>query len=106
MAVLDLATIITPMKFNFLHIIFVVSVILNLDANLFYLFISCLYNYIFICVFIYLFIYLLFRYIIFYLFVILYILRFFFDLVIFIYIMSICVCVNRTIDGVLDGSSF
>ena len=38
------------------------------------------------------------------------ILRFFFDMVIFIYIMLICVCVNRTIDGdlrmVLDGSSF
>ena len=40
MVVLDLATIITPLKFNFLHIIFVDSVILNLDANLFYLFIS------------------------------------------------------------------
>ena len=45
MAVLDLATIITPLKFNFLHIIFVVSVILNIDA-LFYLFISCLFIYI------------------------------------------------------------
>ena len=38
MAVLDLATIITPLKFNFLHIMFVVSVILNIDANCFYLF--------------------------------------------------------------------
>ena len=40
----------------------------------------------------------------------LFILRFFFDLVIFIYIVSICVCVNRTIDRdlhvLLDGSSF
>ena len=38
-----------------------------------------------------------------------YILQFLFDLVIFIYIMSISVCVNRTIAGdlhvVLDGSS-
>ena len=52
-----------------LHIYFVVSVILHLDANLFYLFIICLLIYIFICVFIrlfiYLFIYLIFRYIIF-----------------------------------------
>ena len=40
----------------------------------------------------------------------LFILRYFFDLVIFIYIMSICVCVNRTIDVdlrmVLDGAVF
>ena len=40
----------------------VVSVIINLDANLFYLFIICLFFiyiiYIFICVFIYIFIYL------------------------------------------------
>ena len=64
MAVLDLATIITPLKYNFLHIgIFVISVILNLDANLFYLFIICLfiyiYIYIYLCIysFIYLFIY-------------------------------------------------
>ena len=68
-----------------------------------------MYIYLFVyLLFIYLFIYLLFRYIIF--FVMLYILRFFFDLVIFIYIMSISVCVNRTIDGdlrvVLDGSNF
>ena len=46
MAVLDLATIITPSKFNFLHIIFVVSVILNLDVNRFYLVTSCLFIYI------------------------------------------------------------
>ena len=60
---------------NFLHIYFVVSVILHLDANLFFLLIYhlfiYLYMYIFICVlFIYLYIYLfilylLFRYIIF-----------------------------------------
>ena len=57
MAVLDLATIITPLKYNFLHILFVISVILNLDANLFYLFIICLFiynNYIYL--FMYLFI--------------------------------------------------
>ena len=40
----------------------------------------------------------------------LFILLFFFDMVNFIYVMSICVCVNRTIDGdlqvVLHGSSF
>ena len=48
-----------------LHIYFVVSVILHLDANLFYLFIICLliyiqYIYIYLCIysFIYLFIYL------------------------------------------------
>ena len=46
MEVLDLATIITPLKFNFFHIIFVVSVILNLDANCFYLFTYQLFNYI------------------------------------------------------------
>ena len=45
MAVLDLATIITPLKFNFLHIIFVVSVIFNLDANRFYLVTGCLFIY-------------------------------------------------------------
>ena len=42
MAVLDLATIISMLKYNFLNIYFVVSVILHLDANLFYLFIVCL----------------------------------------------------------------
>ena len=40
----------------------------------------------------------------------LFIFRFFYDLVIFYLYMSICVCVNRTIDVdlgvVLDGSSF
>ena len=58
MAVLDLATIITPLKFNFLHIIFVVSVILNLDANHFYLVTSCLFIYIiiYLCLFLYFFI--------------------------------------------------
>ena len=49
MVVLDLATIITPLKYNFLHYIFVVSVILNL--NFIYIFTG-------ICVFIHLFIYL------------------------------------------------
>ena len=48
---------------------FVISVILNLDANLFYIFIICLFIYlynIYLCIysFIYLFIYSLFRYII------------------------------------------
>ena len=57
MAVLDLTTIISTLKYNFLHNIFVVSVILNLDANLFYLFIICLFIYIFICVFIHFFIF-------------------------------------------------
>ena len=56
----------------------VISAILNVDANLFYLIINSLLIYIYICVFcsfIYLFIYLLFRYII-------CDVRFFFDLVI------------------------
>ena len=60
MAVLDLANNYTiEVKFCTYNI---VSVIINLDANLFYLFIICLIFiyiiYIFICVFIYLFIYL------------------------------------------------
>ena len=60
MAVLDLANNYTiEVKFCTYN---VVSVIINLDANLFYLFIICLFFYIiiyiFICVFIYLFIYL------------------------------------------------
>ena len=60
MAVLDLANNYTiEVKFCTYN---VVSVIINLDANLFYLFIICLIFiyiiYIFICVFIYLFIYL------------------------------------------------
>ena len=60
MAVLDLANNYTiEVKFCTFN---VVSVIINLDANLFYLFIICLFFiyiiYIFICVFIYLFIYL------------------------------------------------
>ena len=58
MAVLELATIITPLKHNFLHIHFVVSVILHLGANLFYLFIICLFIYIYIYLCIYSFIYL------------------------------------------------
>ena len=86
--------------------------------TLFYLLIICLFIYIYTCIFIYiyLFVYIyificvfIIRYNLFF-FVMLFILRFFFDLVIFIYIMSIHVCVNRTIDGdllvVLDGSSF
>ena len=60
MAVLDLANNYTiEVKFCTYN---VVSVIINLDANLFYLFIICLFFiyiiYIFICVFIYIFIYL------------------------------------------------
>ena len=43
---------------NFLHIYFVVSVILHLDANLFLLIIICLLIYICIYLFVYLFIYL------------------------------------------------
>ena len=50
-----------------LHIYFVVSVILHINANLFYLFIIGLLIYIYNYLFIYLFIYLLFRYIIFFL---------------------------------------
>ena len=62
MAVLDLATIITPLKFNFLHIVFIVNVILNLDANRFYLVTRFIYLYIiiifvFISLFLYFFIY-------------------------------------------------
>ena len=60
MAVLDFANNYTiEVKFCTYN---VVSVIINLDANLFYIFIICLFFiyiiYIFICVFIYLFIYL------------------------------------------------
>ena len=93
MAVLDLANNYTiEVKFCTYN---VVSVIINLDANLFYLFIICLffiYNiYIYLCIYLfnylfsYLFIYLLFRYVI-SIFFMLFILRFFYNLVIFIYI--------------------
>ena len=76
-----------------------------------YLFIYIYILYIFICVFIHLFIYLFIIQVYnFYFFVMLFILLFFFDMVNFIYVMSICVCVNRTIDGdlqvVLHGSNF
>ena len=47
MAVLDLATIITRLKYNFLYIYFVVSVILHLDANLFlFIYHLCIFLYI------------------------------------------------------------
>ena len=63
MAVLDLAN--CTIEVKLLHIYFVVSVILHLDANLFYLFIICLRIYIYSYLCIYSFIYLLFRYTIF-----------------------------------------
>ena len=64
MAVLDLATRITPLKKIFCT--YILLIVLFYDANLFIMF-TYLYTYIFICVFIYLIIYL-FRYYIFYFF--------------------------------------
>ena len=50
MAVLDLATIITLLKYNFLHM----YLLLVLDANLFYLlFIICFYLYIYLCIYLF-----------------------------------------------------